>query len=100
MFKELFLEASSSSEYDNIQRLWKKLQNSEKILDACYDDSGNLLVVGNQLGGKKGACTRGTSKLYKEIDKVFGASKTGTKALEVYTALQNGTDISKIEKVK
>ncbi len=98
MFREMFIESDSG--YDKIQKLWDKLQRSEKILDGCYDDNGNLLIMGNQLGGKKGACTRGTKALYNEIDKVYGQSKNGIKALEVYTALQNGKDISKIKKEK
>lgn len=94
-FRRLLIE---SSEFDMIYKLWDKLKAADKKLDGCYDEDGNLLVWGNSIGGKKGACTKASAKLYSEIDKVFGKSSGGRKALEVYTALQNGTDLSKIEK--
>ena len=102
MFKALFTEST----IEDIEKIWDKLQKANKRLGDCYgEDSGHggsngTLEMGHSLGAKKGACTRAQNKLFNAIESYFGSDKIGLKNIEVYTALQNGEDISKIEKVK
>lgn len=96
MFKELF---ENQSEFSEIYKAHQKLQLANKKLDTCYGDNGTTYTFGKELGGKKGACTRASNKLFKEIEKVFGKDKMGVIAIKVLTALQDGTDLAQIKKI-
>lgn len=67
---------------------WDKLQVVQKKLDECYGDNGETYLFGQSLGARKGAVTKASTKVFNEIDIVFGRNQNTS--VKVYEMLTHG----------